>query len=412
MRRVWVGSLGLALLYSFASARAEDSAWRPSLGRPVAITEPPSVALGKPVALPSGVETVSYQDSTADPLAPIFRGQIPDVGPGLPAPPPVTGASPGPAAEQYNCGVANQPPKTTAKFWDGCQEWFKGVFGGQNGSRCLFQSDQAFNDFVSPVSNPFYFEDPRSLTEVRPIMIVQGTPEKNFIFHGGDIEYFGLQARLALTERWSIVINKFGEIWSEPHDGAPEFEPHTGFAEIWVGPKWTFLRNDATGTLGALGLTFEIPAGSDRVQQNTGSLALAPYVTMGQRFCQSSYGTFHALGTLGYNASIDNERSDDIYLSLHLDYDVANLHKIYPLIEMNYYHYTTNGNQRDLTFGGGDLFNFGATDVSGHNYFDLALGARYKFNDNLIVGATFQFPISGYKDVLDYRVTFDVIFRY
>ena len=39
------------------------------------------------------------------------------------------------------------------------------AFHGRN----MFQSDPEFTYFASPVTNPFFFEDPRSLTEVRPI---------------------------------------------------------------------------------------------------------------------------------------------------------------------------------------------------------------------------------------------------
>ena len=34
-----------------------------------------------------------------------------------------------------------------------------------------FKSDHVFDGFISPVTNPFLFEDPRSLTEVRPIFM-------------------------------------------------------------------------------------------------------------------------------------------------------------------------------------------------------------------------------------------------
>ena len=42
----------------------------------------------------------------------------------------------------------------------------------------------------------------------------------------------------------------------------------------------------------------------------------------------------------------------------------------------------------------------------------LALGARYKFSENIQVGGAFEFPAWGKHYLLDYRLTFDVIFRY
>ena len=48
---------------------------------------------------------------------------------------------------------------------------WKGGSGGEpaGGRACLVQSDHGFDNFISPVTNPSLFEDPRALTEVRPI---------------------------------------------------------------------------------------------------------------------------------------------------------------------------------------------------------------------------------------------------
>ena len=250
------------------------------------------------------------------------------------------------------------------------------------------------------------------MTELRPIFMYQGSPSKNPIFHGGDIEYLGLQGRLALTECWSLVFNKFGVTWMEPHFGTAVFEPHDGFSEIMFGPKFTFLRNEGIKTLGAVGLTIDIPAGDRKVLQDTGSLSLIPYVSMAQSFFATGYGSMQAMGTLGYNLGVDNKRSDNLFLSLHLDYDVLNLHKIYPLVEMNMFYYTSNGKANNLNFEGRDLFNFGSTSVSGHSEVSLAVGARYKVNESLQLGLIAEVPLTAHRDLMDYRVTFDVIFRY
>jgi len=285
--------------------------------------------------------------------------------------------------------------------------------GGEFGGRPLFQSDHAFDGFISPLSNPFYFEDPRSLTEIRPLFLYQSTPIRNSVFHGGDIEFAGLQARLAVTDCLSLVMTKFGEVWIEPHNAGGDFLPHAGFSEIVIGPKYTFLRSEATGTLGAAGLNFDIPAGSRQVLQNTGSLSLEPYLSLGQSFGHTTYGTFQALGTLGYNFSVDRQRSDNLFTSLHLDFDYGSLHKIYPLLELNWFHYTSNGRARDLNFEGGDLFNFGSRRISGHDEVTLAAGARFKLNESLQMGLAAEFPVTNRRrDLMDYRLMVDVIFRY
>jgi hypothetical protein len=426
MRRILSATLGFALGLYAASSRAEEFS-----SSPMSSADTPLVTLGRPVPLGTSLNKPSYNAVLPDgqlrpaaytPPAPAnFAAGFPAAdpsGPTLAVPPLSAPGIPASAAEQYNCGVVTRSPGAEPSFWDKCKGWVGSVpgfaaVGDFGGGRPLFQSDHAFDGFISPVTNPFYFEDPRSLTEVRPMFIYQGAPTGNPIFHGGDIEYLGLQARLAITDCFSVVMTKFGEVWTETHHPNADFQSHAGFAEIIIGPKYTFLRSEATGTLGAVGLNFDIPAGSRKVLQNTGSLTLEPYISMGQSFCPTTYGGFHALGTLGYNASVDNQRSDNLFLSLHLDFDYGDLHKIYPFLELNWFYYTTNGKAEPVNFEGRDLFNFGARTISGHNEVTLAPGIRYKVNECIQMGFAAEFPLNkATRSVLDYRVMFDLIFRY
>ena len=112
---------------------------------------------------------------------------------------------------------------------------------------------------------------------------------------------------------------------------------------------------------------------------NTGSLSLDPYLTFGQTFGRSSYGTFNFLAAAGYWFSVDDERTDYTHVHLHLDYDVGNLHRIYPLLELSWLHTTSFGKANEFVgTEGGDLINFGSTSYNGKRdlvYFDV--GARY-----------------------------------
>jgi hypothetical protein len=426
MRSILMGSVGLSLALFLSAARADQPVCyaittgpseAASSGVPIATLGRP-IPLAAPTSVDAQVRTVSYSDPAPIPPSGVVRMQGSELPPPpLAVPPPAPPGIAGTPAEQYNCGVATQPPPGTG-FWDGTKRLFSGFpwigTGGalDNGAHHLFESDHSFDGFISPVTNPFYFEDPRSLTEIRPIFIYQGTPSRNPIFHGGDIEFFGVQGRLAITEQLSVVVNELGFISSEPHNGTPDFQPHTGFAELKIGPKFTFFRCDSTGTVAAAGLTFDIPAGPSRVQQNTGNLSLVPYLSAAQRLVHTPYGTLNGMGTLGYNFATDNQRSDNFFLSLHLDYDVGDLHRIYPLVELNWFAYTGNGKARNLNFEGGDLFNFGSTSVSGSNEVSLAVGARFKINDRLSVGAAYETPLTVHNKIEDFRITADLIFRY
>ncbi len=395
---------------------------------------PPTVTLGPPVAAKSGPtvrgqspdDGVHYSQWVAGTLEPNGDGvpaitplQIPTsavsgstTSPYTPPPPPAADApgtgfypdplSPGKAA------VSDRPANHEHKSYFG--EMFNGLGGGGPEGKC-FESDHCFDSFASPVSNPFYFEDPRSLTEVRPIFLYQSIPSSNPVYRGGNAEYYGVQARVAVTDQLSFVMNKLGGVTINPGGSSP-LNSETGFAEIWLGPKWTFLRNTETCTVVAAGLTFEIPAGSSKVGQDTGWLSLVPYITAAQNFGCTSYGSFNAMGTLGYSFRTDGERSDYFYTSWHLDFDVGNQHRLYPLIELNWFHYTESGRDRPFTFEGADLANFGSTDVSGRNNLSLAIGARYKFSECIQTGLALQFPLNGTRDLNNFRLGIDMIFRY
>jgi hypothetical protein len=411
---------GLVLGLCAAGAPAGEVVWRPVNPAPIAST--PGAAAGRPAATLGAPIAVSFPaaDDSVRPVSYAPPAVVRSQEPPPPAPPPVSPlpggvpAAPPPPAELYQHGVVTDPPPAGGSFWDRCKDWItpqSGAFG--SATRKPFQSDHCFDEFISPLTNPFLFEDPRSLTELRPVFIYQTIPNKNWAYNGGDVVFFGTQARVAFTDRFSVVLNKLGGIWVNPGDNPfPGYEKASGFAEVDIGPKFTFLRNEQSKTLGALGLTFQIPTGSKEAFQDTGDLSLVPYLSMAQNFGRSSYGSFNAMGTLGYAFATDKLRSDYFFTSLHLDYDVANLHKVYPLIELNWTHFTSNGSARVQNFEGGDLINYGATEVSGNNTLNLAFGVRYKFTECVQFGTAVEFPVVGRKDIEDFRLTVDMIFRY
>jgi hypothetical protein len=313
--------------------------------------------------------------------------------------------------------VATAPAGPTNPFWNGVKNIWGGLRGTGTtepaGGRRPFESDHCFDNYISPVTNPFLFEDPRALTEVRPIIIYQSIPDKNYVFHGGNIEFFGAQGRVAFTPNWSLVINKLGLIAIQP-GGSSMLHDANSISEIDLGPKFTFLRSDCgCKLLGAVGLTFQIPTGTSGTFQNTGSLSLVPYLSMAERFGKTAWGSFDAMETLGYAFSVDNQRSEYLFLSLHLDFNVGDLNKIYPFLEMNWFHYTVGGQARDFGFEGADLANLGSAHVGGDDdNLLIAVGARYKFSECFQTGIAAEFPLNSRRDLNDFRLTFDLIFRY
>ena len=48
-------------------------------------------------------------------------------------------------------------------------------------------------------------------------------------------------------------------------------------------------------------------------------------MTAAQNFGCTTYGSFNAMGTLGYSFRADSQRSDYLFTSLHMDFDVGKL---------------------------------------------------------------------------------------
>jgi hypothetical protein len=450
----WLAALGVTLGLSAVLPAQQPVVWRAagskpaapiaSLGRPVPIARSAVAARpGAPVVRAQAGESTSPSDAytrrpvppTADPLlgdvmpasggAPEHGITIPlgppDVAPVVPSvkepeppsrpslashrtdappddvpPPPVSPFSAGDIAAP---GVITDQP-VSPNFWDRCVDAVTFGDKGSTHGRHAFGSDSCFPGMISPITMPFYFEDPRSLTEVRPIFSYQSVPGDQ---GGGNIIFFGTQARLSITDRLSVVMNELGFL-SGDLAGAGA----TGFAEVKLGPKYTFLRNTDTGTVGAVGLTFEIPCGGANVFQNTGTLSIDPYVSIGQTLgLGSGWGSVNLLGTTGYSFSVDNQRAEFYYLNFHVDYNIAGLNTIYPVFEVNWMHFTNA--PPDLQ--GSWLINLGNFGGS-TDWLAVAPGMRYRFSENVFAGFAAEFPILKDKGLADYRLIFDVIFRF
>lgn len=441
----WVATLSVFL--SSLAASAEDDPWRSVNTVPPSSSSPdasPAVTLECPRSLDNGARAVPAKEPAASNLAPVSfqeptnppppdpppSDQSPSASPPTthtvlqqpePVPPSSTGpvpAPPPPGSVLFNQGVVTDQPLQHS-FWDRCKEFCCGGESASATGRCMFQSDHAFDYLASPVTNPFLFEDPRALTEVKPLFIYAGAPSTNPIFKGGNEEFYGLQARLAVTERLSLTINELGFVTLNPFDAAAgppgKFSENTGFAQVELAPKYTFLRSEQWRTVMAGGVIFQIPAGSSKVFQNTGTLGLVPYLSAAKNFClPAGWGSTNIMGTMGYDFSVNNQRSQFYYMNLHWDYNIANTNRFYPFLELSWFHYTQGGSANIPGFGfeGLDLVNFGSNNVGARDYLGISPGIRFKINENIQVGAAVTWPLLKQKEINDYTLTFDIIFRY
>lgn len=263
-------------------------------------------------------------------------------------------------------------------------------------------SEKCFNDFISPMTNPAYNEDPRTLSEIRPIYINHKIPQG---VAGGNINVFAVQLRAALTDRLSIIATKDGFITSSN----PLIDD--GWADVAAGLKYNLIRDVCNGRLLSAGLIYELPAGSTRSLQGNGDGEFILFLSGGMRLGSERA---HLLATTGLRTPADKAaESSSFYLSTHFDYRVTK--RGYFLTELNWYNWYQGGNvgvPGAPTVEGADFFNFGAPDVAGNHLVTWAFGTKFKPAENQEFGVAYEIPLSSRNDIFDARLTVDYIYRF
>ena len=261
------------------------------------------------------------------------------------------------------------------------------------------------SDYISPMTNPVYFEDPRTLTEVRFIFAHHALPGTAPL-SGGSIQLLAAQVRVALNERTSIIANKDGYFWFS--DNIP-FAPNDGWADMNIGLKHNVFVSDDYSQILSVGATYEAPWGSTRSFQGNGDGQFNMFASGGMRV--GDCGHFLAAGGLKIPADSVNN-SQLAYFSAHYDRQVSGTN-LYWFTEANWYHYVASGQRiPGLAIEGGDLFNLGSGDVAGNDIVTGALGVKMKPTALQEIGFAWEVPLTERRDVLEYRLTADWIVRY
>ena len=263
----------------------------------------------------------------------------------------------------------------------------------------IASSDHGFSNFISPMSNPVYFEDPRTLTEARFIFANHTVPSS---LGGGQVQLFAMQARAALTENLSIIATKDGFFFSQN----PLLSD--GFADVNAGLKYNLYKNYDTQTIVSTGFTYGIPLGSHQALQGKGNGEFNFFATAGQQIGEN----WHVLSAFGARIPANTTAyTQSTYWSNHLDRKLGNT-GFYIFTEANWYHWMSNGNQFPANVEGLDLFNLGSTSVSGNNIVTGAYGVKYKPSDRMELGAAYEIPYTERKDIIQNRLMIDLIIRY
>lgn len=308
-----------------------------------------------------------------------------------------TGALAPVSYEWQPCGPAAACPQHAGC---GCNCQNQTLFG------FIAPSDRCFSDFVSPLSNPLFFEDPRNLTEARVVFANQWIPDGNPVFNGGNAQYVATQLRIALTERLSIVANKDGYLWIDSNNEAA-IPDGDGWADVTAGLKYNLVRDPESQFLLSVGTIYEIDIGSHHAFQGRGDGEFHIFTSAGKQIG----GKAHFLSGTGFRLPTDTAaRSQMWYWSNHIDYEFVE--SWYALFEVNWFHWMKSGKALPVNFEGGDLINLGSTDVAGNDMVTMAIGARKKFGSYSELGVGYEIPVSERKDLMRSRLYADLIIRY
>lgn len=274
-----------------------------------------------------------------------------------------------------------------------------GCCGGLLGYGWVQPSDHGFDDFISPMTNPLFFEDPRALTEARAIFANHRVP---LAAGGGDVRYYALQLRARLSENVSLIATKDGYIdSSNPLVG-------DGWADIAAGLKFNLIRDTCCQRMLSGGFTFDMPTGETAPLQGNGDGELHLFLTGGRKIgCRG-----HWLSAAGVRAPFNStDESTSSYWSNH--FDVQMTRRLYLFSETNWYHWLKSGTNTGLNgVEGLDLINLGSTGVAGNDIITSAAGVKIKPGAHSEIGVAFEFPVTQRRDIIDNRLTVDWIFRY
>ena len=261
-------------------------------------------------------------------------------------------------------------------------------------------TDPRFNNFISPMTNPVYFEDPRNLTEARAIFLDHDIPTS--VLGGGHIQLVAVQLRAALTDRLSVIATKDGYIFN---GNGP---PINGWADINLGLKYNLYADALRQRLLSVGTRYAMPTGTPKALQGLGDGQFDLFLSGGTQLGKYSHFLSNAGFRLACNPSLGN---DQFWWSNHLDRRLANI-PLYGLLELNWYNYLSNGTAGVPGLGGLDLYNLGSSGIAGNNVVTGAGGIKYKPTINSELGVCYEVPLTGRRDIINGRLTVDLILRY
>lgn len=276
---------------------------------------------------------------------------------------------------------------------------------------------------IRPLTNPVWLDSPEVTTHIHPIFIWNAHPdnletELGKVPAGGEYRVYALQFEIVLRENLSLIAVKDGYINFEPDDSLTKED---GWADLGAGLKWVCWRDEASDSLVSLKGIVEIPIGDDEVWQGNGDGTFTPMIA-GMTTINEKW---QLIGTLGHTFPFDGDEESSIFMDAwHVSYALTD--QFFPMLELNHFYVTSEGAGRRnfnsqleggvpavIRFEGGDLINFGAANADENPHLvTLGLGGRYRINDDVDIGAAYEFPLTDEEATLTrWRVTADLVWR-
>ncbi|MCH7814542.1 MAG: hypothetical protein IID40_11050 [Planctomycetes bacterium] len=254
-----------------------------------------------------------------------------------------------------------------------------------------------FEGFVKPVGMPIYFEDPFITNDLNLFYVYHKVPSGSQI-RGGEIQVWGAQIRLALSERWQFLATKDG--YSKVDTGVVDSD---GWNDLTAGLKYALHVDQANQFLVSTGLKWELSNGKASDLQDGGS-ELNPFVSVAK-----AWDKWHFIGALNGRIPMNpGNGTASIVWNLHLDYELYPDFR--PLIEVHGIHWLSNGDTLPIKEDYLDVGSVGSNGVSGRDFFALGLGFRWQIMDNVSWGSIFEIPLeSQSQNPQQYRFTTSVV---
>lgn len=266
----------------------------------------------------------------------------------------------------------------------------------------ILGSEPCFEDWISPMSNPVFFEDPRTLTEARIIFAHHNFPGDNL---GGSGQLYALQVRAALTERLSLIATKDGFLDVD----TDLLGSRNGWMNVALGLKYNLIRDVENDFILSGGLVYEAPTGSDGIFQGLGEGDFNLFLTAGGKVGELG----HWISASGFRLPVDSTDGSQMwYWSSH--YNVRTTDTTWAFVESNWFHWMKSGQGDNgvADFEGLDLLNLGASNVAGNDIVTMAAGLKWKPCRQFETGVAYEFPVSNTRDIIQDRLYVQAHLRY